>query len=105
MPTAKVTLFTLALELLEKVGEGGAEIQMLNDAGVELVGFANNDRDTPNRCDFRYVAVWKMLSLEHVEMLEHSVEQAGWHEYFKQVNARDELIPPPAALEAMVKLD
>ena len=37
-------------------------------------------------------------------MLERSVEEAGWHEYFEQVNARGELIPPPQALEDMAGL-
>ncbi len=82
----------------------GAEIQKLTEAGVEIVGFAINDEETPHRGDYRYLAVWKMPSLEQVEMLERSVEQAGWHEYFEQVNARGELIPPPQALEDMASL-
>ena len=45
-----------------------------------------------------------MPSLEQVQMLERSVEEAGWHEYFEQVNARGELIPPPQALEDMAGL-
>jgi hypothetical protein len=72
----------------------GTEIQKLTDAGVEVVGFAINDEDTPNRGDYRYLAVWKMPSLE----------QSGWYEYFEQVNARGELIPPPDALGDMARL-
>ncbi len=82
----------------------GSEIQKLTEAGVEIVGFAINDADTPHGSDYRYLAVWKMPRLEHVEMLERSVEQAGWHTYFEQINARGALIPPSQAIEDMVRL-
>ncbi len=82
----------------------GGEIEKLTVAGIEVLGFAVNDEDTPYRSDHKYIAVWKMPSKEHVKMLEKSVSEAGWYEYFEQVNARGELIPPPTALEDMVKL-
>lgn len=89
-------------QYLEKVG---ASIKKLTDEGAEAVGAAINDDDTPHRSDHRYIAVWKMLSSEHVEMLEESIEQAGWHNYFEQVNARGELIAPPEALKDMAHLE
>ncbi|MBZ9731150.1 nuclear transport factor 2 family protein [Salegentibacter sp. JZCK2] len=82
----------------------GGEIEKLTGAGVEVLGFAVNDKETPNRSDHKYIAVWKMPSKDHVEMLENSVSQAGWYDYFEQVNARGELISPPAVLEDMIKL-
>ncbi len=82
----------------------GTEIQKLIEAGVEIVGFAINDDETPHRGDYRYLAVWKMPSLEQVRMLEASVQRAGRHDYFEQVNARGELIPPPQALADMASL-
>lgn len=85
----------------DKVGE---EIGKLTEAGIEIVGFAINNEDTSHRSDHRYLAVWKMPSTDHVQMLEESVSGAGWYEYFDQVNAGGELIPPPAALEDMVNL-
>lgn len=83
----------------------GGEIQKLTEEGIEIVGFAVNDDETPYRSDHKYMAVWKMPSKEHVEMLEESVSQAGWYNYFEQVNARGELLSPPAALEDMVKFE
>lgn len=71
---------------------------------IEMLGFAVNDEETSHRSDHRYVAVWKMPSKEQVKMLEDSVSQAGWYNYFEQVNARGKLIPPPAALEDMIRL-
>ena len=87
-------------EYVEQVGPG---IRQLTDAGVELVGFALNDEDTPHRSDYRYLAVWKMPGREQVDMLEQILEEAGWHEHFEQVNARGELVPPPEALADMVR--
>lgn len=82
----------------------GGEIQNLTKEGIEILGFAVNDEETPYRSDHKYIAVWRMPSKKLVEMLEESVSRAGWYNYFEQVNARGELITPPAALEDMVEL-
>jgi hypothetical protein len=42
---------------------------------------------------------YRELALE----FEQSVERAGFHGYFEQINARGELIPPEAALGDMVR--
>ncbi len=82
----------------------GSAIESLLEGGTELVGFALNDSDTPHRAGYRYIAVWKMADLDQVKALENSVESAGWHEYFKQENARGQIISPPDALEDMATL-
>ena len=82
----------------------GPSMNVLIDAGVEIVGWAMSDTDTPHDSGYRYIAVWKMPSAKEVDLLEKALVQAGWHDYFDQVNARGELIPPPQALEDMVKL-
>ena len=79
-------------------------IKHLTDTGAELVGFAINDEDTPYRSDYRYLAVWKMPDREQVDLLEQTLEEAGWHEHFEQVNARGAMVPPPEALADMVAL-
>ncbi len=82
----------------------GSEINTLTKEGIEIVGFALNKEDTSHRSDHRYLAVWKMPTPGHVKMLEDSVSEAGWYEYFDQVNAGGELISPPDALGDMVNL-
>ncbi|MDT0642118.1 DUF6616 family protein [Zunongwangia sp. F363] len=86
----------------EKVGAG---IQELSKAGVENVGWALNDEHTPYRSDYRYMAVWKMPSLEYVEKLEKAVADAGWHDYFNQVNARGQIVPLNEAIEFLTNLE
>ncbi len=89
-------------DYMSKVSGGMKE---LSAQGIENVGWAMNDEHTPYRSDYRYMAVWKMPSLDHVERLEKAVEEAGWHKYFSQVNARGQVTPLPEAIEALVNLD
>ena len=57
-------------------------------SGVEVVGFARSDADTPLSAGYDFLAAWRMPSREAAEGFERFVEVAGWHEYFEQVNAR-----------------
>lgn len=86
----------------EKVGGG---MKQLMAEGIENLGWAMNDEHTPYRSDYRYMAVWKMPSLDHVEKLEKAVADAGWHDYFSQANSRGKVIPLPDALENLVNLE
>lgn len=74
------------------------------DNGVEVTGWAMNDEHTPYRSDYRYMAVWKIPSLELVETLEKAVADAGWHNYFTQVNARGQIIPLDQAIDNLINL-
>ena len=86
---------------LSKVRTGMKE---LTDAGVENVGWAMNDEHTPHRSDYYYMAVWKMPSREYAEKLEKAVSDAGWHDYFSQVNSRGEIVPLDQTMEKLVDL-
>lgn len=89
-------------DFFEKVGPG---MQQLSESGVEVTGWAMNDEHTPYRSDYRYMAVWKMPSLDHVKNLEKAVADSGWHEYFSQVNARGQIIPVNQAIENLINLE
>lgn len=80
-------------------------IKELEDNGVEVTGWAMNDEHTPYRSDYRYMAVWKLPSLEFVEKLEKAVADSGWHEYFTQVNARGKIIPLNEAMENLINIE
>lgn len=73
--------------------------------GIENVGWAMNDEHTPYRGDYRYMAVWKMPSLEAVKQLEDAVEEMGWHKYFSQVNSRGKIMPLPEAIDFLINLE
>lgn len=80
----------------------GPGMQELLARGIELFGFAVNDEDTPLRSPHQYLAVWRMADASQATELEATVEAAGWHDYFEQVNARGELLSPPDAFAHMI---
>lgn len=85
--------------------KAGGAIKELMEAGVEVTGWAMNDEHTPYRSDYRYMAVWKVPSLDLVEKLEKSVADSGWHDYFSQVNARGKIIPLDEAIGNLINLE
>lgn len=87
---------------MDKVGEA---INDLQKAGIENLGWAMNDEHTPYRSDYRYMALWKVPSLEVVEQFEKGVEEAKWHKYFSQVNSRGKIIPLNEAIDFLVNLE
>ena len=65
-----------------------AGLQQQLQSGVEVLGFASSDADTPLPAGYDFFAAWRMPSKEAARRFERFVEGAGWHEYFEQVNAR-----------------
>lgn len=80
-------------------------ITEMSRAGIENLGWALNDEHTPYRSDYRYMAVWKLPSAETVEKFENGITEAGWHDYFSQVNSRGKLIPLHDAIDFLVNLE
>ena len=69
-----------------------ASLQEQLEAGVEPLGFAANDKDTPLSAGYDFIGLWKMPSKQAAEQFESFVERAGWHDYFEQVNARGQIM-------------
>ncbi len=89
-------------EFFNKMELGVKEIM---DSGAEITGWAMNDEHTPYRSDYRYMAVWKLPSIDDVKTLEKAVADSGWHTYFSQVNARGEMIPMPKVIENLINIE
>lgn len=87
---------------MDEVDQG---ITQMSRSGIENLGWGMNDEHTPYRSDYRYMALWKMPSLEAVETFEKEIANAGWHDYFSQVNSRGKLMPLNEALDFLVNLD
>lgn len=86
---------------VDSIGPG---MQSLLAQGIELLGFALNDDDTPHRSPHQYLALWRMDDAAQAATLERVVDEADWHRYFDQVNARGEVLAPPEALAHIVAL-
>lgn len=89
-------------EFFEGVQTG---LKELANAGIENVGWAMNDEHAPHRSDYRYIAVWKIQSLDAVEALEKGVAESGWHNYFSQQNSRGKIMPMAEALDFLVNIN
>ncbi len=72
-------------------------------AGVEIVSWSMNDKNTSNRGDYDCFAVWKFPNKEIALQFEQIVEQSGWYNYFDQVNFKGSLSDPQSIIEAMIK--
>lgn len=89
-------------EYMSRLSESMDDLQ---NEGIENIGWALNDEHTPYRSDYRYIAIWKMSSLDAVKTFEKGVEEADWHKYFSQENSRGEIIPLDKAIDFLINLE
>ena len=72
------------------------------DAGVELIGYIlhhTNGRPAP---DGSFLRVWQMPEQGLVQLIEETLETAGWHEFFEPGTARGEILTPQVAIPYLV---
>ena len=79
-------------------------IHELLEAGVESLGFAFNDTDTPHPSGYDYLAVWKMPNKDLVDRFEKVVEESGFRNYHEQVNTRGEMVDLDVLIDQHVDL-
>jgi len=83
---------------MEKVGP---VMQETMSWGLEMVGWSVCKGDSAG---YQYMAVWKIPDESIVHKLEEAVTQAGWHEYFEQVNSWGTLTGPDEVIGDMVQV-
>jgi hypothetical protein len=92
-------------ERAEYMSKAGPYIKpIIETAGVEFFSLVNNIPDKAHKVDYSYGNVWKMPSKELISKLEAAVEQAGWHQYFEQVNAAGEVVTLEVQLDDAMSL-
>ena len=72
--------------------------------GAEILGCAVNDNTGNERMDYQFMAVWKLPSKAFSDRLEAAAKDAGFLDYFDQINFSGNMIPPPLLNEAMLQL-
>ena len=72
--------------------------------GAEILACAVNDNTGSERMDFQYMAVWKLPDKAFSDRLEAAAKEAGFLEYFEQVNFSGNSIPPDVLNAHMVEL-
>lgn len=76
-----------AEERAEYIAQLGPAIEQFEAMGIEVVAFAENTDPSPQRAGYDYLAVWRLPDATAVQAFHDAVTQAGWHDYFEQVNA------------------
>ncbi|WKN42931.1 DUF6616 family protein [Tunicatimonas pelagia] len=79
-------------------------IQHFAEKGVEVVGWGENDEETSKKADYDYFAIWNFPNDELVMEFENLVEEAGWYNYFEQVNICGKPTSPEEILGKLVEI-
>ncbi|MDO3644703.1 DUF6616 family protein [Mucilaginibacter sp. L3T2-6] len=82
----------------------GPAIQQMAEQGVEIISWGLNDKDTDNRLDFDFFAIWKFPSDEMAKTFEGLVNGAGWYNYFEQHNIKGDQAGPQEVIARMIGL-
>lgn len=75
-----------AEERANYMGQIGPHIQGLLDQGVQILTWSKNNEATSKRAGYEYFAVWSFPNQETADGFQQLVENAGWYNYFEQVN-------------------
>jgi hypothetical protein len=76
----------------------------LIEQGAEILGCAINDNSGAERVDYRYMAVWKLPNKAFSDHLEAAAREAGFLDYFEQVNFSGSMIGPDQLNADMIGL-
>lgn len=83
----------------------GPFIMSLVEQGAEFLACAINDNTGPERMDYQYMAVWKLPDKDFSDRLEAGAKDAGFLDYFEQVNFSGSIITPDVMNADMIQLD
>ena len=79
-------------------------IQQLMDNGVEIVSWGTNDSSTFERADYDFFGVWNFPDSKMAREFEKMVEEAGWYNYFEQVNIMGDAATPQDVIAKMINM-
>lgn len=86
------------------VEEIAPHIEELLEAGVELLAMGPNRDDLDHRGPYPFWAVWRIPDEELLERFQRAVREDGFYDYFEQINAGGEPVPPEELFGEMVEL-
>ena len=83
----------------------GPLLMSLIGEGAEILACAINDNTGSERMGFRYMAVWRLPDKAFSQRLEAAAKEAGFLEYFDQVNFSGTCITPEVMNADMIQLE
>ncbi len=72
--------------------------------GAQILACAVNDNTGSERMNYRYMAVWRLPNKAFSDRLEAAAKDAGFLEYFDQVNFSGAVITPDVMNADMIRL-
>lgn len=96
-----------ALSLEERsnyMNQIGPHIQGLIEKGTEILTWAPNKVQTDARAAYDYLAIWRFPDQETADGFQALVRQAGWYNYFDQVNLMGETNTVEHVISELVQL-
>jgi Family of unknown function (DUF6616) len=72
--------------------------------GAEILACAVNDNTGGERMDYRFMAVWRLPDKGFSDRLEAAAKEAGFLDYFEQVNFSGDCITPDVLNAHMIEL-
>ena len=72
--------------------------------GAEILACATNDNTGSERMDYRFMAIWRLPNRAFSDRLEAAGKEAGFLEYFDQVNFSGNSIPADVLNAEMIEL-
>lgn len=82
----------------------GPAVQQLLDGGAEIICWGVNQGNTYQRAAYDYFAVWNFPNQESIENFEKLVVDAGWYNYFEQVNVCGTATTPEEVIGKMIAI-
>lgn len=55
-------------------------------AGVDVIGYGKNARETDHRAPYDFFCVYRVPSVEFQREVERQIAASGWYDFFEQVN-------------------
>jgi hypothetical protein len=79
-------------------------MQGMFNAGAKVITWSVTDAATDRPAGQSYFAVWQFPDAAFARQFELQVAQAGWYDYFEQVNVAGAVSTPQAVLGQLIEL-
>lgn len=91
-------------ERQDYVAQIGPVMEDLIKKGVVIEAWGINEDSTPYAADYEFFAVTKLPSQELLDEFEAIVDEAGWYNYFEQINVSGSAMSPEQVIGKMLEL-
>lgn len=77
---------------------------VIEQMGVEILGYGVNDPATPMRAPYDFFSMYRVPNAEVLQGFQAAIAESGWYDYFDQVNVAGAALSPMGTLLQNVAL-